>query len=324
MQKYSYILILCGMFLFPFAIFSQEEIATKEELLVEQQQINFETFFFEALQQKAIGNYDKAIYALEECQKIDKLNLAVLFEFSKNYYELHKYTEAEYYGNQALNLEPDNVNIIRHLKEINLRQNDYKEAIKYQNQLIAQNPDLEPELIFMFIRSGDIKSAKTLMKKLEEEDKLPAFYNSLKESLFHTAAAQTERVTRPQYEDTPLTELDRLKKQYSSDKDYNSLKKVLEREVKTKQYLLLKTDSEKALDLYPGQPYVYLTHAISLNNLRKYKEAIETLNSGLEFLVDDKKLESQFMEQLSLSHKALGENKKATEYYNKMLELRKK
>jgi len=312
------------MFLFPFAIFSQEEIATKEELLVEQQQINFETFFFEALQQKAIGNYDKAIYALEECQKIDKLNLAVLFEFSKNYYELHKYTEAEYYGNQALNLEPDNVNIIRHLKEINLRQNDYKEAIKYQNQLIAQNPDLEPELIFMFIRSGDIKSAKTLMKKLEEEDKLPAFYNSLKESLFHTAAAQTERVTRPQYEDTPLTELDRLKKQYSSDKDYNSLKKVLEREVKTKQYLLLKTDSEKALDLYPGQPYVYLTHAISLNNLRKYKEAIETLNSGLEFLVDDKKLESQFMEQLSLSHKALGENKKATEYYNKMLELRKK
>lgn len=312
------------MFLFPFAIFSQEEIATKEELLVEQQQINFETFFFEALQQKAIGNYDKAIYALEECQKIDKLNLAVLFEFSKNYYELHKYTEAEYYGNQALNLEPDNVNIIRHLKEINLRQNDYKEAIKYQNQLIAQNPDLEPELIFMYIRSGDIKSAKTLMKKLEEEDKLPAFYNSLKESLFHTAAAQTERVTRPQYEDTPLTELDRLKKQYSSDKDYNSLKKVLEREVKTKQYLLLKTDSEKALDLYPGQPYVYLTHAISLNNLRKYKEAIETLNSGLEFLVDDKKLESQFMEQLSLSHKALGENKKATEYYNKMLELRKK
>jgi len=274
--------------------------------------------------EKAIGNYDKAIYALEECQKIDKLNLAVLFEFSKNYYELHKYTEAEYYGNQALNLEPDNVNIIRHLKEINLRQNDYKEAIKYQNQLIAQNPDLEPELIFMYIRSGDIKSAKTLMKKLEEHNKLPASYNSLKESLFHTAAAQPERVTRPQYEDTPLTELDRLKKQYSSDKNYNSLKKVLEREVKTKQYLLLKTDSENALDLYPGQPYVYLTHAISLNNLRKYKEAIETLNSGLEFLVDDKKLESQFMEQLSLSHKALGENKKATEYYNKMLELRKK
>ena len=296
----------------------------KFSLVSGQQQINFETFFFEALQQKAIGNYDKAIYALEECQKIDKLNLAVLFEFSKNYYELHKYTEAEYYGNQALNLEPDNVNIIRHLKEINLRQNDYKEAIKYQNQLIAQNPDLEPELIFMYIRSGDIKSAKTLMKKLEDEDKLPASYNSLKESLFHTAAAQPERVTRPQYEDTPLTELDRLKKQYSSDKDYNSLKKVLEREVKTKQYLLLKTDSENALDLYPGQPYVYLTHAISLNNLRKYKEAIETLNSGLEFLVDDKKLESQFMEQLSLSHKALGENKKATEYYNKMLELRKK
>ncbi len=317
-------MILYGILLFPFALFSQEEIASKEELLVEQQQINFETFFFEALQQKAIGNYDKAIYALEECQKIEKLNLAVLFEFSKNYYEQHKYTEAEYYGNQALNLQPDDTNIIKHLKEINLRQNDYKEAIKYQNQLIYRNPELEPELIFMYIRSGDIKSAKILMKKLEEENKLPASYNSLKESLFQTAVAQTDRESKPRYEESPLTELDRLKKQYNSDKDYNSLKKVLQREVKTKQYLLLKTDSENALDLYPGQPFVYLSHAISLNNLRRYNDAIKTLNSGLEFLVDDKLLESQFMEQLSLSYKALGENKKATEYYNKMLDLRKK
>jgi len=324
MHKFNYIWIFFGILLFPSALFSQEEIASKEELLIEQQQINFETFFFEALQQKAIGNFDKAIYALEECQKIEKLNLAVLFEFSKNYYELNKYTEAEYYGNQALNLDPDNINIISHLKEINLRQNDYQEAIKFQNQLIAKNPDLESDLIFLYIRSGDIKSAKALMKKLEDQDRLPDSFNSLRESLFQTAVAEQPIETRPQYKDTPLTELDRLKKKYASDKDYKSLVKVLEREVKTKQYLLLKTDSEEALDLYPGQPYVYLTHAISLNNLRKYNEAIEILNSGLEFLVDDKKLESQFMEQLSLSHKALGENKKATEYYNKMLELRKK
>lgn len=324
MQKHKYILLLCGILLIPLTVFSQEDIASREELLIEQQHINFETFFFEALQQKAIGNYDKAIYALEECQKIDKLNLAVLFEFSKNYYELHKYTEAEYYGNQALNLDPDNINIIRHLKEINLRQNDYKEAIKYQNLLIAHKQDLEPELIFLYIRSGDIKSAKTLMKKLEDQGELPPSYNSLKESLFQTEVAETRNVTRPQYENTPLTELDRLKKQYEKDKDYNSLKKILEREVKTRRYALLKTDSENALDLYPGQPYVYLTNAISLNNLRKYEQAIEVLNSGLEFLVEDDMLESRFMEQLSLSYKALGENKKATEYYNKMLELRKK
>jgi tetratricopeptide (TPR) repeat protein len=324
MQKFSYILILLGIFIVPSALFSQEEIASKEELLIEQQQINFETFFFEALQQKAIGNYDKAIYALEECQRIDKLNLAVLFELSKNYFEQNKYTEAEYYGNQALNLQPEDLNILRHLKEINLRQNDYKEAIRYQNLIIAQKPDLEQELIFLYIRSGDVKSAKALMKKLDDQDRLPDSYNSLKESLFRDAVAEQKVQSRPQYEKTSLTELDRLKKEYHDHNDYNSLKKVLEREIKTRQYLLLDTDSKKALDLYPGQPFVYLSSAISLNNLRKYKEAIEVLNTGLEFLVDDKMLESQFMEQLSLSYKALGENRKATEYYNKMLGLRKK
>jgi tetratricopeptide (TPR) repeat protein len=176
----------------------------------------------------------------------------------------------------------------------------------------------------MYIRSGDIKSAKILMKKLEDQDKLPDSYNSLKESLFQTAAAGKKTETRPQYENSPLTELDRLKKEYKNKNDYKSLKKILERELKTRQYLLLNTDSKEALDLYPGQPYVYLTSAISLNNLRKYNEAIDILNTGLEFLADDKMLESKFMEQLSLSYKALGENKKATEYYNKMLELRKK
>ncbi len=311
------------MFLFPIMLFSQEDIASKEELLVEQQQINFDTFFFEALQQRAIGNFDKAVFALEECQKIEKLNLAVFFEFSKNYYDLHKYTEAEYYGNQALNLQPDNLNILSYLKKINLRQNDYKEAIRIQHLIVAQKPELESDLIFIHIRSGDVESAKKIMKKLEDQNRLPATFNSLKKSLFQTETETTEREIRPQYETLPTTKLDRLKEIYQEKKDYPSLKNVLERELKTRQFLLLNKDSKEALSLYPSQPLFYLLNAISLNNLRKYNEAIGILNSGMEFLVDDKILESRFMDQLSLSFKALGNNKKATEYYNKMLELKK-
>ena len=64
------------------AIWAQEDLVSTEEMLIEQQNINFQTFFFEALTQKAIGNFDKAIYALEACHDIDKNNFAVLFELS--------------------------------------------------------------------------------------------------------------------------------------------------------------------------------------------------------------------------------------------------
>jgi tetratricopeptide (TPR) repeat protein len=57
-----------------------------KELQEEQKQLNFQKFFFEALSQKAIENYDKAIIALEKCQNIDPNNAAVYFELSKNYF----------------------------------------------------------------------------------------------------------------------------------------------------------------------------------------------------------------------------------------------
>ena len=70
-----------------------DSIAAKKnmaELQEEQKELDFQKFFFDALQQKAIGNYDKAIEALENCQNIRKDDVAVIFEFSKNYFEQEK------------------------------------------------------------------------------------------------------------------------------------------------------------------------------------------------------------------------------------------
>ena len=64
-----------------------------EELQNEQKELNFQKFFFQALQQKAIGNFDKAINALETCQNIKNNDKAVEFEFAKNYFELDKYLD---------------------------------------------------------------------------------------------------------------------------------------------------------------------------------------------------------------------------------------
>ncbi|MDH3321646.1 MAG: hypothetical protein OEM04_01590, partial [Flavobacteriaceae bacterium] len=303
---------------------AQEDVASSEAMLIEQQNINFQTFFFEALQQKAIENYDKAIYALEACKNIDDKSTAVFFELSKNYVFLLKFTEAEYYILKALEIETDNIYMLRHLKEIKTKQNDFKGAIKIQQKIVEIEPDEESDLVILYIKSGEIDKAIVVLKKLESEDNIPDHLLALKESLLQPIPEITENRNVGAFKEEPKSKIEVLKENYYSKKDYNSLKLVLERELKTKQYLELLKDSEEAVNLFPAQPFVYLMHGVAFNNLRKYKEAIKTLELGLDFIIDDKDLEAKFMEQLSLSYKGLGENKTASSYYQKALDLRKK
>ncbi len=306
-------------------------------MLVEQQNINFQTFFFEALAQKAIGNYDKAIYALEACHDIDKKDRAVLFELSKNYSFQFKYTEAEYYARMALELEPENIYMLRHLKEIKTKQNDFKGAIGVQNRIIALNPEEEADLVILYIKSGEIDQAVSLLRKLDAENKVPEGLIALKESLLQQGEAgsmgsaptmnPSESISPNEEIDSqlmasPASKSETLLEAFERDRSYKNLVPLLERELKTKQFLDLLKHSEEGLSLFPAQPFVYLMKGTALIQLRKNSEAAETLLEGLDYLIDDPEMEYRFLEQLSLAFKAMGENKKATEYFNKAQEIK--
>lgn len=315
-------ILFMGVSLCSLLLHGQEDVVSNEEMLIEQQNINFQTFFFEALQQKSIGNYDKAVYALEACNNIDKKNIAVLFELSKNYALLFKYSEAEYYILKGLEIEPVNLYLLRHYKEIKTRQNDFHGAIKVQNRIVALQPEEESDLVILYIKSGEIDKAIALLKKLDEQQKVPEGLVALKDSLLHDGKAPMESEQGPDPEDMPKSKSQILKEDFELKKDYNSLTLLLDREWKTKNYLKLLEDSTEGLSLFPAQPYLYLMNGRAQNSLRKHQEAIEILEEGIDYIIDDKEMESLFYEELSLSYKAMGNNKKATEYYNRSLEIK--
>jgi tetratricopeptide (TPR) repeat protein len=309
------------------SLWAQEDLASTEEMIIEQQNINFQTFFFEALSQKAIGNFDKAIYALEACHDIDKNNVAVLFELSKNYGYQFKYTEAEYYAQMGLDLDPENIYLLRHLKEIKTKQNDFKGAIRIQQMIIEKNPEEEADLIILYIKSGDIDQAVNLLKKLDAENNIPEGLIALKQSLLqenNESEPLPERQVESQLSAAPISKSESLLEAFERDKTFQSLVSLLERELKRKQFLDLLEHSEEGISLFPAQPYIYLMKGSALNQLRKYDQAIETLEEGLEYLVDDPGMESEFLEQISLGFKGMGDNKKASEYYNRALEMKEK
>ncbi len=317
-------ILLVGAIICSFPALGQEDLVSTEDMLVEQQQINFQTFFFEALQQKAIGNYDKAVYALEACNNIEKNNIAVLFELSKNYDLLIKYTEAEYYVLKGLENDPMNLYMLRHLKEIKTKQNDYTGAIKVQEKIISLQPEEEADMVILYIKSGEIESATKLLKKLDDLNKLPEGLQALKESLLQESDGPIEEFSEPIIVENPKRKVDLLEEEYTLNKDYNTLKMLLEEQWKTKQYLELLKHSEEGVSLFPAQPFLYLMNGRALNSLRKNNEALAVMEEGLDYIIEDDQLKSAFCQELSLSYKALGNNKMATEYYNRAMELKDK
>ena len=121
---------------------------------------------------------------------------------------------------------------------------------------------------------------------------------------------------------SPASKTETLLEAFERDRSYMNLAPLLERELKTKQFLDLLKHSEEGLSLFPAQPFVYLMKGTALIQLRKNSEAVEVLQEGMDYLVDDPEMEYRFLEQLSLGFKAMGDNKKATEYFNKAQEIK--
>ena len=60
--------------------------------------------------------------------------------------------------------------------------------------------------------------------------------------------------------------------------------------------------SEEALEIFPAQPLLYLLNGVANNNVNRPKDAIESLELGVDYIIDDAKMEIDFYKQLSIAH----------------------
>ena len=80
MKKLGMYCLLFGMFIMPHFLVAQDE---QNDVVVLDD--GFHDLFFEALLQKGIENYDKAIETLDKCKNIQPDNAVTYFELGKNY-----------------------------------------------------------------------------------------------------------------------------------------------------------------------------------------------------------------------------------------------
>jgi tetratricopeptide (TPR) repeat protein len=310
-MKRCYKVFLFSFFLVLFSLnsFSQDSIPVAKDL-TEEKELDFQQFFFKALSEKSIGNYQKAIENLESCNQVLINDVAVFFEFSKNYLLLNKTLLAKEYVNRALIKEPSNIWMLKHLVKIHLKDKSISEAIVTQQKVVAVNPKEIEFLLKLYLQNRDYKKAISLMNVMEQDNALSSNFKKLKNNL--------EKRKEEVVVEEKISDAVSLKDQFKSNKSYAILKQILE-DSKNNTEALLKYTNE-GISLFPAQPYVYFVKGKALNYQKKYKKALLSLQNGIDFVIEDT-MEADFYKEMALSYKGLGnfkEEKKFIEKSNKI------
>ena len=410
---------------------------------------DFQETFFEALKQKGIQNYDRAIAALDKCIAMEPKQSILYFERGKNHVFLKNYDSAVTDFNEYLNLKPNDKDVLQVLYDVQYKQRDYESAeitIKqlipfdsqykedlariytntkrydealdliealdnekgpdvYRNKLkerlytlsnntdrkvkelennVAANPESKEEylkLIYVYSEQGDIKKAYETALELQKIDpeadevQLALYKFYLNDKKTDQAVVAMQRVLKsksispeakhsvlndfvgfvnknPEFEpqleeaitvfDTQIGDANinqELAKYYikkgNKVKALPYLEKALGNEPENleiiKDIVLLQLDAgqnqaaEKtasdALELFPSQPLLYLTYGVALNKQSKFEAAIDQLELGIDYLIDDTKMEEDFYKQLGDAYTGKGDATKASRYYDKATSL---
>ena len=288
--------------------YTQDSLAVAVDF-TEEKELKFQQFFFTALSQKSIGNYQKAIENLESCNQILPNNKSVFFEFSKNYLYLNNTLLAKEYINRAIIQDSKNIWMQKHLVKVFEKENNFFEAIKIQQKIIVLNPKENKNLLLLYLKNRDYKKALSFIKTLEEDNLLSSDLKKIKERLEKTNYSETQKVKVSK--DIYI--------RFEKEKMYTLLKQILLAN-KEKPRLLLKY-SKEGIALFPAQPFVYLINGSTLNVNREFKKALEILQNGIDFVIEDA-MEALFYKEMALAYKGLNnkvEEKRYMEKYKKLV-----
>ena len=103
----------------------------------------YKSFYFTAIKQKSLENFDEAIKYFEKCIKLNKEQASPFYEIAKIYL-LNKELEASYnYSKQAYQLEKSNKWYSKFYAEILFNTQDYYESARIYKSLIKRDKENE-------------------------------------------------------------------------------------------------------------------------------------------------------------------------------------
>lgn len=405
----------------------------------------FQEKFFEALKQKAIENYDKAIDALVQSLALRPDEPVVYLELGKNYNALKKYSQAAVYLEKGRKAVPQNEGMLEELYTTYYQNKEFDRALPVVKDLAKLNSAFSGDLVNLYIQNEQFDAALNLLDSLDNTmgsstyreslrrqvysltNNVEAQISDLKENIeenpqdekdylnlifvysesgqvdraFETAekllaihpesqlvhlalykfymtenergkavnsmeillgSDQIDEVTKYQalndfliyVTENPSLEEDliRLVKVFSEKEnnqkvykqlgtfflekgnrevaldylttalenernDFGLFREVIDLQAEAGNFEQVKVLSERALENFPTQPWLFLMLGTAQNAGGEYKKAEDNLQMGLDYLIDDPVVEKQIYSQLAVSYEGLKQPEKASEALKK-------
>ncbi len=275
------------------------------EVFLEEYTDEFQDTFFEALKQKGIQNYDRAINLLLKCKQLQPDDIAIDHELAKVYFLDKKYIPARQYAIEALIIEPENYWFLSNLAAISEKQGVPFENL--ENTIPFDNESLQFNLAKYYYERGRYQEVKDILAELKMNQERSLLLQKTNDSLnkLNVEATVTGVETKIVTEKEPNNPVEILS---------DTLEKLLaENDSKN-----LEQKATEALENYPLQPDFYFYKGVALIRNNKNKDGIALLEEGLDYLFDNPSLADRFYQELADAHQALGNSSKANEYLSKI------
>jgi len=295
-------MVLGASFMMQHYTYGQEE-QESADVYLEEYTDEFQENFFEALKQKGIQNYDRAVDLFLKCKQLEPNNSVVDYELAKAYMLDKRYVQAQDFAIEALLSEPEDYwyldNVLTILDKQGSPLETIKERIPYSNIKLRQN------MALFYFKMKQYKEATEVLEGLPSSSLKSELSRKIKDSL--QKRESIEEVT-PIVQNVEETKSDPI----------SQLKKTMEEYIAASNYTALLTESKEALDTYPLQPYFYYAYGTALNNTGNASKGVEVLESGLDYILDDSTLQNMIYRQLSEGYSKIGNTQKANDYLNKI------
>lgn len=227
--------------------------------------------------------------------------LALIFRYSENNEKDKAFETAK----ELLNINPKSQLVHLALYKFYLDDNDAEKAIESM-KIVVKSQQIKPEAklkvlsdFIEFVKENpeyeaDLIEATNLVSDDDNEKSLT--------ELGHYYLSKNNKEKALEY----------FEKALKQDTDnFAILRNVMLLQIDLKRFDEAAENSTKALEKYPSQPIFYLINGVASNELNKPNSAIESLEIGLDYVIDDNKMEADFYNQMSKAYTLLNNTVKA-------------
>ena len=173
-----------------------------------------ENNFYEAVKQRGIENYDKAIVAIQKCIEKEPKNAAFQYELGKNYLSLKNYVDAENAFKKAIELDNKQRWYWNGLYDVYYQTKDYQKSIPIVEKLVEFDSNMNEDLVSLYMNTNQHTKALELLKDMESKSKLTSSMEYYKLKI-----QESNAYTKPQKEQLE----EAIKKQPKVEQNYIDL-----------------------------------------------------------------------------------------------------